>query len=302
MQIDRLLGILTLLLQNDRLTAPFLAEKFEVSRRTIARDIDVLCRAGVPLITYQGGGGGVSIAEGFRIDKNLLTAQELSSIITGLKGISSALGQPYINGVLDKLNAQSAAAAVSITESVIIDLTPFGENAKNHIEIIKRAIRDLRHIEFDYFAEKDDSHRVIEPYFLVFKWSSWYVFGFCLHRDDWRLFKLARMHNLALREASFIAREIPPSKSAMEPDYDHEINVKLLFDFSTRRELVATYGEDGFTETAEGLVAVAGFANRSFAMHTLRGYGSSVKVLEPEDIANEIMADAEKIVALYKRT
>lgn len=75
MKLDRLLGILTLLLQNDRITTPYLAERFEVTRRTVSRDIDALCRAGIPIVTHQGFGGGISIAEGFRLDKSVLTGE-----------------------------------------------------------------------------------------------------------------------------------------------------------------------------------------------------------------------------------
>ena len=89
MKLDRLLGILTTLLQKERTTAPELAAKFEVSRRTIGRDIDALCIAGIPVATHQGSGGGLSIAEGFKLDKSVLTTDELSDIIAALKGIGS---------------------------------------------------------------------------------------------------------------------------------------------------------------------------------------------------------------------
>ena len=96
MKLDRLLGILTVLLQNDRVTAPYLAERFEVNRRTIGRDIDILCQAGIPIVTHQGTGGGISIAEGFKLDKSVLTTSELSGIIAALKGLGSVSEQTQI--------------------------------------------------------------------------------------------------------------------------------------------------------------------------------------------------------------
>jgi len=115
MKLDRLLGILTILLQKDRVTAPELAEKFEVSRRTIGRDIDALCVAGIPIVTHQGIGGGISIAEGFKLDKNVLTADELSGMIAALKGIGSVSPQSNIGRTLDKLHANSGSV-VSLRE------------------------------------------------------------------------------------------------------------------------------------------------------------------------------------------
>ena len=124
MKLDRLLGILTVLLQNDRVTVPYLAEKFEVSRRTINRDIDSLCQAGIPIVTHQGTGGGISIAEGFKLDKSVLTAYELSGIIAALKGIGSVSEQTGIERTLNKLGANTDAV-VSLHEPVIIDLASY---------------------------------------------------------------------------------------------------------------------------------------------------------------------------------
>lgn len=89
MKIDRLLGILSVLLQKDRVTAPYLAEKFEVSRRTINRDIENLCKAGIPLVTTRGANGGISIMDGYKIDRTLLTSAEMRAILTGLRSLDS---------------------------------------------------------------------------------------------------------------------------------------------------------------------------------------------------------------------
>lgn len=154
MKLDRLLGILTVLLQNDRVTAPELAEKFEVNRRTIGRDIDTLCQAGIPIVTQQGSGGGISIAEGFRLDKSILTTDELSGIIAALKGIGSVSEQSNVERTLDKLHANTDVV-VSLKEPVIIDLAShYRGQLTGKIELIKRAILETRLVEFDYYYEK----------------------------------------------------------------------------------------------------------------------------------------------------
>ena len=151
MKLDRLLGILTVLLQNDRITAPELAEKFEVNRRTIGRDIDALCQAGIPIITHQGIGGGILIAEGFKLDKSVLTTEELSGIIAALKGLGSVSERSNMERTLDKLHAKSDAV-VSLCEPVIIDLAShYKGQLTGKIELIKRAILEARLIEFDYY-------------------------------------------------------------------------------------------------------------------------------------------------------
>ena len=300
MKLDRLLGILTILLQNDRVTAPELAEKFEVSRRTIGRDIDALCAAGIPVVTQQGTGDGVSIAEGFKLDKSVLTVDELSGMIAALKGIGSVSPQSNIERTLDKLHA-NADSVVSLREPIIIDLSSYypGQLTEK-IEGIKRAVLVSRIIEFDYYYEKGDTRRRIEPYFVIFQWTAWYVFGFCLERQDWRLFKLLRLWNLHVSEESYTPREIPPEKRDYHTSYTSENKLTALFDPSVKYQLIETYGMDCFTETDDGLLFEMSYTNRDFFLSWFLGFGDKVKVLKPHDLAEDIKTAAEKIFSKYK--
>ena len=300
MKIDRLLGILTVLLQNDRVTAPELAGKFEVNRRTIGRDIDTLCQAGIPIVTHQGAGGGISIAEGFKLDKSILTTDELSGIIAALKGIGSVSDDSKIMRTLDKLGA-NADTVVSLCEPVVIDLAShYKGSLTKKIEQIKRAVLEARLIGFDYYYDKGESHRCIEPYFIIFQWSSWYVFGFCLERQDWRLFKLARLWNLDLCGEGYTPREIPPEKRDFNARFTDNINLVAVFDHSEKYRIIETYGFDCFTESSEGVRVEIGFTNRDFMISWLLGFGGKVRVLEPVDVVKDIQAAARKILSNYE--
>ena len=302
MKLDRLFGILTILLQKDRVTAPELAEKFEVSRRTIGRDIDAMCRAGIPVVAHQGSGGGISIAEGFKLDKSVLTADELSGIIAALKGIGSVSQQSNIERVLDKLRANSDAV-VSMREPVVIDLASYDRGQlTDKIELIKCAVLYGQIIEFDYFYEKGESHRHIEPYFVVFQWAAWYVFGFCLERSDFRLFKLGRLWNLRLCDERFAPREIPAEKRDFKAWFEEDKEHKLvaLFDPSEKYQLIETYGLHCYEETAEGLRFEIKFTKREYILVWLLGFGGKVKVLEPEYIVENLKTAAENILSRYK--
>ena len=299
MKLDRLLGILTVLLQNERVTAPYLADKFEVSRRTIGRDIDALCQAGIPIITHQGTGGGISIAEGFKLDKSVLTTDELTGIIAALKGIGSVSEQSRVEQTLDKLGANSDAV-ISLHEPIVINLASYykGDLTKK-IKVIKQAIFENRIIEFDYFYDKGESHRHIEPYIVIFQWTSWYVFGFCLQRQDWRMFKLNRLWSLALCDKRFIMRDIPPEKRDFNRHLSDDTELIALFDKSVRYQLIETYGLDSFYEVDEGLYFNVGYTNRSYMLSWLLGFGDKVKVLKPPDIAADIQAIATNILSRY---
>lgn len=301
MKLDRLIGILIILLQNDRITAPTLAKKFEVSRRTISRDIDTLCQAGIPIVTQQGGNGGISISEGYRLDKSVLTTDELSSIIAALKGLGTVSEKSQIERMLDKFSANKDTV-VSLRESVVIDLAShYKGSLTRKIEMIKQAIHESRLIEFDYYYGKGENHRCIEPYFIAFQWTAWYVFGFCLERQDWRLFKLARLWNLKQCDENFVPRMIPPEKRDFNARFTDHLRLVALFDPSTKYQLIETYGPHCFTKTDNGKLRLEiGYTNRDYTMNWLLGFGDKVKILEPADMAEEIHRIAKNIVASYE--
>lgn len=175
MKIDRLIGILSILLQKEKVTAPELAEKFEVSRRTIGRDLDVLSKAGIPVQTVQGAGGGIRIMEGYRMDRTLLTSKDMQMILAGLRSLDSIGGSRYYRQLMEKLKL-GASDFVSGRDSILIDLSSWHKDSlAPKITLILEAIDEKRRISFSYCAPSGDTIRQIEPYYLIFKWSSWYT-------------------------------------------------------------------------------------------------------------------------------
>lgn len=300
MKLDRLLGILTVLLQNERVTAPYLAGKFEVTRRTISRDIDSLCQAGIPIITQQGNGGGISIAEGFKLDKSILTADELAGIVAALKALGSVSDQSNIERILDKFSAKKDVV-VSLKEPIIIDLASHYRNSLTEkIEQIKAAIREQRLIEFDYYYEKGMTKRCVEPYFVIFQWTAWYVFGFCLERQDFRMFKLQRLWDLQLRSETYTPRAVPPEKMDFQTALPDQNKLIALFDPAVKYQLIETYGLHCYTETNDGLLRLEiGFTNWDYTLSWILGFGSKATVIEPAEMAAHIKAIASALLKHY---
>lgn len=184
MKIDRLIGILSVLLQEEKITAPELADKFEVSRRTINRDIEDLCKAGIPITTTQGFGGGISIMDGYKMNRTLLTSKDMQMILAGLRSLDSVSGSHYYGQLMEKIKAGSSDF-VSGRDSIIIDLSSwYKDTLAPKIELIQNAVEERNLLTFQYYAPKGNSKRSIEPYYLVFKWSSWYVWGWCTEKKD----------------------------------------------------------------------------------------------------------------------
>ena len=213
MKIDRLIGILSILLHEEKTTAPELAERFEVSRRTINRDIEDLCRAGIPIVTSQGTGGGISIMDGYRMDRTILTSKDMQMILAGLRSLDSVSGSSYYRQLMEKIQAGSSEF-ISGRDSVLIDLSSwYRESLAPKMELIQDAIALNKTLRFRYYSPAGDTDREIEPYYLVFKWSSWYVYGFCLLRKDFRLFKLNRMDAIVHGSGFEKRPEIPTKRS-----------------------------------------------------------------------------------------
>ena len=208
-KIDRLIGIISILLQKEKVTAPYLAEKFEVSRRTINRDVENLCKAGIPIVTEQGKNGGISIAEGYKVDKTLFTSGEIQAILSGLKSLDSVSGSNRYQLLMDKLSCGSNDY-VGASGPVVINLSSWYQSSlPPKFELIKDAIERKKKIEFHYYGPGGDNTRILEPCLLIFEWSSWYVWGYCLLRDDFRMFKLNRMDQIRCTNEDCEKREIP---------------------------------------------------------------------------------------------
>ena len=193
MKTDRLIGILSVLLQKDKTTAPELAEQFEVSRRTINRDIETLCMAGIPIQTLRGPGGGIRIMDGYRMDRMILTSKDMQMILAGLRSLDSVSGSRYYSQLMEKIQTGSSEF-ISGRDSILIDLSSWNRDSlAPKIETIQDAVETRHLISFQYYAPTGDSVRTVEPYYLIFHWSSWYLWAWCCDRQDFRLFKLNRM-------------------------------------------------------------------------------------------------------------
>ena len=299
MKIDRVIGIVTILLRQDRVTAPELARRFEVSRRTISRDIDDLCRAGIPIATAQGRGGGISIADGYRIDKALFTDEELQTIFAGLKGMDSVSRTSQLASTLDKLSTRDRPLAAQ--DAVTIDLSSFYRGPLTEkIEAIQRAIQRRNRISFRYYYEKGECARVIEPYRLEFKWSSWYVFGYCAERQDFRMFKLNRLWELRVLEDTFAPREIPTREDHFAAG---GIRLKAIFAASEKYRLIEEYGPECFSPTDSGaLLLERDFVSSANLREWILSFGDRATVLEPEALRDDLRRQAENLLAKYQKT
>lgn len=301
MKIDRLIGILSILLQQEQVTAPYLAEKFEVSRRTINRDVEALCKAGIPIVTTQGKNGGISIMDGYRMDRMLLTSEEMESILTGLRGLDSVSGTGRYRQLMEKLSPGSRAV-MDEEQHILIDLSSYyKQSLAPKMELIGQAIHNCREISFQYYSSKGETHRRVEPYLLVFQWSSWYVWGYCRQRCDYRLFKLNRMLGLEMLDCHFAPRNPPPYQIQPEKAFEPRLDVKVMFQSSARWRLIEEYGTESFEEQEDGrLLFSFSFTDKEHLFGWLLAFGERAELLEPASLREELRALALRIAETYE--
>lgn len=317
MKIDRLIGILSILLQEEKTTAPELAEQFEVSRRTINRDIEDLCKAGIPIRTAQGVGGGISIMDGYRIDRTILTSKDMQMILAGLRSLDSVSGSRYYGQLMEKIQSGSSEF-ISGRDSMLIDLSSWYKSSLvPKIEVIQSAIENRNLLEFKYYAPSGESKRTIEPYYLVFQWSSWYVWGRkvsggdlscadrsgterCRSGEDYRLFKLNRMDRVTGTDQTFVGRDVPLPDLSNEKIFPGGIKVKALFTLDMKWRLVEEFGPHCFTETDDGrLLFTADYTDMDNLVTWLLTFGAKAEVLEPVEARDIIRRNAEETLRIY---
>ncbi len=226
MQINRLFEIIYILLDKKQVTAKTLAEHFEVSQRTIYRDIDTLSLAGIPVYTEKGKGGGISLLPDFVLNKSLLNEQEQGEILSALQGLTS-VKTPETEQVLSKLSTIFQKDTRNWLE---VDFSSWSYANGDIFQDFKTAILEQRITEFDYYSTYGEKTlRRIEPIQLWFKSKSWYIKGYCLMRQDIRLFKLSRIANLSVTEILFEERNLLEIVPNVEPVEHQKQDIALTF-------------------------------------------------------------------------
>ena len=300
MKIDRLIGILSILLQKDMVTAPELAEHFEVSRRTINRDIEALLKAGIPIQTLQGSGGGISIMNGYRMDRTILTSKDMQMILAGLRSLDSVSGSGYYGQLMEKIQTGSSEL-ISGRDSVLIDLSSWYKTSlAPKISTIQDAIENRHILDFYYYAPSGESERSIEPYYVVFKWTSWYVYGWCLTRKDYRLFKLNRMDKVRETGESFVCRNAPVPELSSDLVYPRNIILKALFDPDMKWRLVEEFGPDCYEVQKDGrLLLIRDYSDIENLTMWMLTFGDKVEVLDPPELRDNLKNMAESMIKIY---
>jgi predicted DNA-binding transcriptional regulator YafY len=302
MKISRLFEITTILVNKGSVTAQELADRFEVSTRTIYRDIDILSSAGVPVYTNKGHGGGIHLIENYTISKALISEQESENLLLAVKTLQ-ATQYPELDIVLEKMS--SIFKKVPNHEWVEVNFSPWGSlpNEQNKFNDIKRAM--LRHnvIQFDYVnGEGEKSNRLAEPEKLIFKNNAWYLMAYCRQRQEHRTFRISRLKNLEVTTETFESKALPAQaveeKNAVQQEL---IDLKLRCKAQALSRLYDYFDETFLIPNDDGsFLLEASLPEGEWLYSYILSFGSLVEVIAPVHVRNIIIQRIQKTLEIYK--
>ena len=287
MQINRLFEIIYILLNKKSITAKELADRFEVSVRTIYRDIDTLSSAGIPIYASQGKGGGISLLDDYVLDKSVLSEREQNEILYALQSLSITQA-PETSRVLAKL---SSLFNKNRTNWIEVDFSPWGSDEKRTCQftLIKDAILSFRIIEFNYVSSSGEKIiRRVEPVKLIFKVNAWYLQAFCLTRKTYRTFKITRMSDVLMTPEFFSERDLEGFKENNQVQKT-QIDVCLNISAEGAYRVYDEFDEKDITKNKDSSYTVkASMPNGEWIYNYLFSYGPLLEVIEPRDIRLEM--------------
>ncbi|MBC2725277.1 YafY family protein [Desulfosporosinus sp.] len=297
MQINRLFEIVYILLDKKAVTAKELAERFEVSTRTIYRDIETLSSSGIPVYMSKGKGGGISLLPDFVLNKAVITDEERDDILSSLKAVK-AVNLSKTDTALKKL---SSLFGESNKDWIEVDFSSWS-NAQNEtvtFNTLKSVILGKRIVSFAYASAKgQQTAREVEPLKLCFKSGAWYLYGYCKSRCDFRFFKLRRIRELCVSEQTFQRKspnQILSNENVFKEEYI-KLKLKLSAEVAYR-----VYDEfDSYDQQADGsFIADINYPKGEWLVYYITTFGRHCEVLEPLDVRNDVQAELQNTLKLY---
>ncbi|AIQ59284.1 helix-turn-helix transcriptional regulator [Paenibacillus borealis] len=306
MKMDRLIALVMILLGHEQISARELAERLEVSRRTIYRDIDTLNRAGLPIYTKYGASGGVGLMKSYKVGKTVFTPQEIQNLMNGLHSYKQLFGRREMVYAAEKLNAlypENAEGRPSAPFVMDLSLNQGNESLRSLFGMIETAMNERSVLTFAYTdARGQISERQVEPYQVVFKESSWYLQGYCLDRQDYRIFKLARMSGLQVTKEQFTPRAFTPlpmdGSDWLNQDW---VEVTIRLERSVMDRVIERFGVDHILQVDEHhCLAKYPIIANEYGYDRLLAFGDKCEVLGPPEIRRGFKAYVQGIMNTYE--
>lgn len=300
MASGRLFEILYYLIDVKQTTAPELAEKFEVSVRTIYRDLDRLLVAGIPIETTQGIGGGISIDPHFVLDKTILNNQEQEQILSALQGLSSL----HLHEYQDLLGRMQNVFQRNSQDWIEVDFTSWHQDSEmnDKFQQIKEVILKHQVISFDYInVQGEQRHRIVFPLKIFFKGNAWYLQAYEKKRKVYRTYKLTRMHHIDIKDEYFDIETLNDQPPILTYHEETEM-IDVVFKF---QKYLGSFVYDEFEykdieEKEDCYIVTTQVPDHQWFLSFLLSFGSGVEIIEPIELREKLKNEIKRIIKLYE--
>ncbi|MBD5497386.1 MAG: WYL domain-containing protein [Lachnospiraceae bacterium] len=300
MKIGRLMGIVVYLLNNGRTSAQKLAEEFEVSARTIVRDLETLDQAGIPIQSFYGVEGGYQIMESFVLEKQVATSHEYDWIVTALKGLASAYENKGLEQTLEKVKSLNHTEGVAVS----VDLGVAGEDdkIKEQLKLLEDAIGKKCVVRFSYTNSHDEVKEIqVEPVLLQYKWYNWYLIGYYEKYQNYCMFKLVRMDSLRATDIKN-TKVHHLSDIKLEDGNENMVHIKLygkaIIKAKCREYLNGRITQEFENGDFEYCFSVP--EHETFWYGVILSFGNKAKIIEPQEIKERIIKTCKEVQMEYE--
>lgn len=300
MKIDRLFAITNILINKKNVTATELARQFGVSVRTIYRDVEILSTNGVPIYTHQGKGGGISIIEGCTIDRTMLSDEEQKQVLLALQSLQ-VTRHIDVDKSISKLRNVFKKGNSNWIE---IDFSGWEESDEERriFELVRDSIIHSATLSFSYYSNNGEkTERIVEPHKLIYKGYSWYLYGYCRLRKDFRFFKLRRIESLSVSEDNIFQNNTPApiSKTTDSNQSDEKYKVTLKIDASMAFRIYDEFRNGVISNCGEYFMVEILLPDKQWVYNYLLGFGSTLEILEPKQYKDRCIEELKKSLQKY---
>lgn len=300
MKIDRLMSIVIHLLNNGRTSAQKLAEEFEVSSRTIMRDIESLDMAGIPIQSFYGVDGGYQIMDDFILEKQVATSHEYDWIVTALKGMASAYASKSLEQTLAKIKSLNCTESVAV--SVDLGVASEDDKINEQLILLEDAIEKKCVVRFSYTNSHDEVKEIqVEPVSLQYKWYNWYLIGYYEKYQDYCMFKLVRMDSLKATDLNN-KKDHNLSDIKLKDSNDYIVHIKLygkaIIKAKCREYLNGRITQEFENGDFEFCFSVP--EHETFWYGVILSFGNKAKIIEPQEIKERIIKTCKEIQMEYE--
>lgn len=303
MKYQIMVKMLMLLLSRRKVCAREIADRYEISLRSVYRYVEELCVAGIPIDVSRGRYGGISIADTYRLPVGYFTKDEYSAAVNALTAMSSQVSDGAVLSALEKLRQQvkRERADTSVSGSIIVDGGTWGDTKKfsDKMAVCEEAVEKSLCLDIDYISRSGEhSRRVIEPHVLIFKQNVWYVYAFCHTKQSFRTFKIGRIKSARFTGKSFTKQKISREDIPLNFGYRSDELVELVLEIEKDKlpDVEEWIGIDNIEPRADKFISEVYVPDDGGLVSKILGFGGGVKVLAPASLKEKVRAAAKNII------